>query len=294
MGDKWDATKEFLFENVLSVVSEHGKELLKKEVIPMITNEIAKQGGNLLIDYGAGMIPGIGSAVSGYRTNKKIRNIETMVSILNENTIILKDKFEKQTQENKEVLDSIFEMVLEKVENISQEEKIKYMIDGYSEFLNLDNPSFDVAYLYFDTLDKLTLLDIDVLKLSYFSNYYYTLGNVDGHEGISSYEDILIKYDIDYSQYEAVRENLLRLGLFENDYDNKIEKDYKNVEQAIKELKTTVSGLYDAMNGKRKISSVKKLTSRSEVKFKAKDKLKISKFGRDFVEHFLIEEKPKQ
>ena len=58
------------------------------------------------------------------------------------------------------------------------------MINGYSEFLNLDNPSFDVAYLYFDTLDKLTILDISVLKLSYRAN---TLEDIDGY---SNYEEL--------------------------------------------------------------------------------------------------------
>lgn len=163
------------------------------------------------------------------------------------------------------------------------------MIDGYSEFLDLDNPSFDVAYLYFDTLDKLTLLDIDVLKLYYYTNYYLMIDNIDDYDGPTNYDEILTKYDIDYSQYEAIRENLLRLGLLENEYDNKIEKDYKNVEQAIKELRTTVSSLYEVVNGKKKVSTIKKLTSKSDVKFKAKDKLKISKFGRNFVKHFLVE-----
>lgn len=289
MGEKFEAAKSFLFENFLSISSEYGKEILKEEAIPLITNELVKQGGNVLIDYGANMIPGIGGAISEYRTSKKIKNIEKMMTILNENTDTLKEKFEHQTIENKEVLDSIFEMVVGKIENISQEEKIKYMVDGYSEFLDLKNPSFDVAYLYFDTLDKLTLLDIDVLKLFYYGNYYLMIDNIDSYDGPTSYDEVLTKYDIDYSQYEAIRENLLRLGLFENEYDDKIEKDYKNVEQAIKELRITVSGLYDVVNGKKKVSTIKKLTSKSDVKFKAKDRLKISKFGRNFVKHFLVE-----
>lgn len=286
MGEKFEAVRSFLFENVLSIVSEHGKDVIKEEVLPMITNEIVREGGSVLLDYGANMIPGIGGAISEYRINKKIRNIETMVAILNDNNSMLQEKFEKQTTENKEILDSIFEMVIGKIENVSQKEKIKYMIDGYSEFLELSNPSFDVAYLYFDTLDKLTLLDIDVLKLSYHANYYYVLDNVDGYDGPTNYEEVLSKYDIDYSQYESIRENLVRLGLFENEYDDKVEKDFKNIEAATKELKTTVNDLYEVLNGKKKMARVKKLTSKSDVKIKAKDKIKISKFGRNFVKHF--------
>lgn len=287
MGEKFDAVKSFLFENFLSISSEYGKEILKEEAIPLITNELVKQGGNVLIDYGSNMIPGIGGAISEYRTGKKIKNIEKMVIVINENNTILKEKFEKQTQENKEILDSIFEMVISKIENTSQEEKIKYMLNGYSEFLDLSNPSFDVAYLYFDTLDKLTLLDIDTLKLSYYANQYPMLDNVD-YNGPKYFEDVLSKYDINQSQYESIRENLLRIGLFENDYDNKLETDLKSIQVAVDEIRSTTESVVAALSGKRN-AKIKTLSNKSKLKYKAKDKLKISKFGRNFVKYFLID-----
>ena len=72
-GRKIDAIKGFLFENVLSVVSEQGKDILKENVVPLITNELARQGGDILIDYGASLIPGIGGAITEFRTNKKLK-----------------------------------------------------------------------------------------------------------------------------------------------------------------------------------------------------------------------------
>lgn len=194
MDEKLDATKNFLFDNILSVVTEYGKDFLKENALPLVTNEIVRQGGDILIDYGAGLIPGIGGAITEFRTNKKIRNLEVMVQVINKRNEELKEKFEKQTLENKEILDEIFEMVMRKIESTNQSEKIEFMINGYSEFLNLDNPSFDVAYLYFDTLDKLTILDISVLKLSYKTN---TLDDIDGY---NSYTDLLKAFDINYDQ----------------------------------------------------------------------------------------------
>lgn len=287
MGEKFDTVKSFLFENVLSVSSEYGKEFLKQEAIPLITNELVKQGGNLLIDYGANMIPGIGGAISEYRTNRKINNIEKMVEIIDENNTTLKEKFERQTQENKEILDSIFEMVISKIENTSQEEKIRYILNGYTEFLDLSNPSFDVAYLYFDTLDKLTLLDIDVLKLSYYANHYPMLDSVE-YNGPTYYEDVLSKYDINQSQYESIRENLLRLGLFENEYDDKLGTDLKSIQVAVDEIRNTTESIVAVLSGKGK-TKIKTLSNKSKLKYKAKDRLKISKFGRNFVKYFLID-----
>lgn len=281
MGEKLDATKNFLFENVLSVVTEYGKDFLKENALPLVTNEIVRQGGDILIDYGAGLIPGIGGAITEFRTNKKIRNLEVMIQVINKRNEELKEKFEKQTLENKEILDEIFEMVMRKIESTNQSEKIEFMINGYSEFLNLDNPSFDVAYLYFDTLDKLTILDISVLKLSYKTN---TLDDIDGY---NSYTDLLEAFDINYDQYVAVRENLYRLGLMQNEYDDKLAKDIKNLQIAIDEIRNSTESILNSLSGKRN-SKLKTLTGKSKISLKAKDKLKISKFGKDFIRFFII------
>lgn len=286
MGEKVDATKNFLFENVLSVVTEYGKDFLKENALPLLTNEIARQGGDILIDYGASLIPGIGGAITEFRTSKKIRNLEVMVQVINKRNEELKEKFEKQTLENKEILDNIFEMVMQKIESTNQSEKIEFMINGYSEFLNLDNPSFDVAYLYFDTLDKLTILDISVLKLSYKTN---TLDDIDGY---SSYTELLEAFDINYDQYVAVRENLYRLGLMQNEYDNKLAKDIKNLQIAIDEIRNSTESILNSLSGKRN-QKLKKLTAKSKISLKAKDKLKISKFGKDFIRFFIINNQEK-
>ena len=286
MGEKLNAAKNFLFENVLSVVTEHGKDFLKENALPLLKNEIAKQGGDILIDYGASLIPGIGGAITEFRTSKKIRNLEVMVQVINKRNEELKEKFEKQTLENKEILDNIFEMVMQKIESTNQSEKIEFMINGYSEFLNLDNPSFDVAYLYFDTLDKLTILDISVLKLSYKTN---TLDDIDGY---SSYTELLEAFDINYDQYVAVRENLYRLGLMQNEYDNKLAKDIKNLQIAIDEIRNSTESILNSLSGKRN-QKLKKLTAKSKISLKAKDKLKISKFGKDFIRFFIINNQEK-
>lgn len=280
MGEKIDAIKGFLFENVLSVVSEQGKEILKENVVPLITNELARQGGDILIDYGASLIPGIGGAITEFRTNKKIKNLEVMVQAISKRDEELKEKFEKQTLKNKQILDEIFEMVMRKIESTSQSEKIEFMINGYSEFLNLDNPSFDVAYLYFDTLDKLTILDISVLKLSYRAN---TLEDIDGY---SNYEELLKAFDINYDQYVAIRENLNRLGLMENEYDDKLVKDINNLQVAIDEIRGSTESIIKALSGARN-AKIKTLSNKSKVRLKAKDRLKISKFGRDFIRFFI-------
>lgn len=275
MTEKSKATKEFLLENVLNVVIQYAAEGGKQYVAGQLLPNAVEKGVGFLLDYGATSIPAIGSAVSTYRTNKKIENLNTMLNLLNARVDEINNLFEKQSIENKRVLDDVFNMVIEKISNTYQDEKIQFMISGYVELLAVENPSFDTAYLYFDTLDRLTILDLAVLKLSY------------GQEN-QTYMDILEEFDIDISQYRAIRENLYRMGLLESISDNTVESDLKQLSEAIDELKTVFA---DAINklSSGKVKSIKKFTSKSTVKIKSKNRLKISKFGRDFVKFFLKE-----
>lgn len=54
------------------------------------------------IDYGASLMPSIGRAITKFRTNKKIRNLEVMAQAINRRNEELKEKFEKQSLDNKE------------------------------------------------------------------------------------------------------------------------------------------------------------------------------------------------
>lgn len=289
MGEKLNAFKGFLFESLLQVSVERSKEV-GIELIKEATLEASREiGASVLLDVGSSMIPAIGPAISNFKTNMRIKNLEKMLSELNKRHDELSVKFESHSESNKEILDNIFSMVVEKISSLWQDEKIEYMINGYSELLEVENPSFDTAYLYFDTLDKLTILDIEALKLSY--NVQTIFYEPEGES--SNYIDILNKFDIDYSQYNAVRQNLFRIGLLENEYDKKLDKDIDNLVTAVSDIRKTVASLQDIAFGKRS-AKISKLSSKSQIKMKAKDRLKISKFGRDFISFFIAKDDDKK
>ncbi|KAJ76024.1 hypothetical protein M222_0727 [Enterococcus faecalis AZ19] len=283
MGEKLDAIKEFLFESCLETSIEVGKEVAKEEIPKLALTQGAEVGANIMLEASGTMIPAIGPAIANYRQSKKIANINKLMEELNKQQQVLSENFSKQTNENKEILDTIFEYIVERTEFTKQDEKIEYMINGYSELLKMENPSFDVAYLYINTLDQLTLLDIATLKLSY--DLAYTFYDT---EEPRSYEEILEEFDIDEAQYAAVRQNLFRMGLLENDYDNKIVKDWKSMVNAIDDIRKTTATLVSFAEGKN--TKIKRLSSHSNVKTRARDKLMISKFGKDFIRYFLKKE----
>lgn len=282
MGDRLDATKSFLFENILGIASDYGSKALKQQAAEEITNQVVEMGVDTFLDLSGAMIPAIGGAISSFRTNKKIHNVEKLLIELNKRQEELTKRISEQTLENKAVLDHIFDMVLEKVTNFNQEDKIEYVVNGYSELLLVDNPSFDVAYLYYDTLDRLTILDISVLKMM----YSIRTTPIEGLDAPNNFKEIMDTFGIDYDQYLAVRANLSRMGLVEDSYDNSSEKDIDSIGEAIGDLRRSVESIEKALEKPRN-ARIKKLTNKSNIKIKAKRKLVISKFGRDFVRFFL-------
>ena len=120
----------------------------------------------------------------------------------------------------------------------------------------------------------------------------YKTNTLDDIDGYSSYTELLEAFDINYDQYVAVRENLYRLGLMQNEYDNKLAKDIKNLQIAIDEIRNSTESILNSLSGKRN-QKLKKLTEKSKISLKAKDKLKISKFGKDFIRFFIINNQEK-
>lgn len=283
VGKKSEAIRTFLTEHILNVATDYGKDKLKEIAKVSIENETLELVSTVGSDVAGSIIPGIGPAISAYRTEKKLKNIRQALSELEKKSDIIYENLSKKNEEDKIKIDMVMELLIEKASLTSQEEKISYMVNGFVHITESENINYDIAYLYYNTLDRLTILDIACLNLSY--NLAYNPLDNNG-----SYQDILDEFHIDTSQYTAVRENLERIGLLENQYDDHMEKDLKNVVEAINELYKAVGTTQDALtNPKKKFTKVK---SGMKVKLKAKDRLKISRFGRDFVKYFLSSESP--
>ncbi|SJZ38171.1 hypothetical protein [Garciella nitratireducens] len=280
MGEKIDATKEFLTENVLSVIIEYGKEMAKTQAKDVITDSSLELAATAGIDMAGSMIPGVGNAISSYRLQKRINNLSVVLAELEKRMKEIKSNFENQTEENKNTLDAILEMVIEKAANTNQNEKIKYMIHGFTTLTAIQNVSYDVTYLYYDILDRMTILDIAVLKLSYSS-----WNPIDSDR--KTFTDIMSEFGIDYEQYNSIRNNLERMGLLENQYDNVLEKDLESLVTNVNNLNKVIISMQEALkNPKKKMTSLRK---NSTVKLKAKDRLRISTFDREFIRFFIAD-----
>lgn len=279
MKEKMKEIGSFLVENILGVASDIAKDKGKELVGTLGLETFTEIGADVMIDMGGSMIPAIGPAISTYKTNKKIKNLDIMIQKIADRLDLFEERYGKQSIENKEILDEIFNMITDKISNTYQTEKIEYMVNGYLELLNVKNPSFDTAYLYFDTLDKLTILDLSVLKLSY---SVYTRKQISEFE---NHLELKKSFDIDNNQYLAIKENLYRFGLMENEVDAGIAKSLDSIQKAVIELRNTTESIYKNLSGQK--TNLKALTLKSKIKLSDRNQLKISKFGREFVQFFV-------
>lgn len=278
---KKEIAKETLFDIFIdtaqNIGSNVGSHLIGQAGMSAASEIIA----NTALDTGVSALPILGDAIQSYRINKRFERQEKLLELLQERLDYYTERTEAPLEEKQKYSD-LLEVALQSVTDYSQEEKIHYLTEGLVTLFNTDKLSFDMGYLYIQTLNELTLLDIGVLK------FYYDL--IYKSEGtIQTYEDVLSEFNIEYYQYEAVRDNLYRRGLFRQKNERNVEKDFKNISDNLERLDENVATLYkfleDMLKGKKnnRLHRFKK----GKVKFETSNRYELSKFGREFNEYFL-------
>ena len=268
MVEKKETVKPLVIESVLSAISSQGAEVVKSTGIGMV--------GSSATDGVASFIPGVGNAYMSYKQSRLQRNFNTFEEQLSERVTRLAEIFDLKNIEQKKELDRLYELVLGYVEDEPQEEKIKYLVTGFMNIAEHEKIKEDFVLVFYDMLRDLRIIDLTVLKL-YGKNYLNELA-----ETVNSYQDVLDMHGISYEQYETIRKNLVRKGILTTKTDIILEKDLEGIEKAINELQKFVSMATNPKN-KSKLPTLKKLA------LKSKDRLELTKFGKDFIRYFLEE-----
>jgi hypothetical protein len=188
----------------------------------------------------------------------------------------IKSNLESKTQDQKNRIDELFKYVMDYVIDEQQEEKIQFMVNGFINITEHEEVTDDFILTYYDVLKELRMVDISVLRFMYAVNVMF------GNQINETYLDIMERHGITYDQYESVRTNLLRIGLLTTKTDLNITEDLDEIANSFKQLYAYLEKL---TNPKHR-GTLPKL---KVPKFKSKDKLEISRFGRDFVRFFLEE-----
>lgn len=109
-------------------------------------------------------VPGVATAVISYKQKRTERMLIKAIDELKKQMIAINEKVNNMDKEQitfikEKVLPIVFDFVIEE----SQEEKIKYIINGAINLIEIDITDEDLILNYYDILSKLRIKDINIL-----------------------------------------------------------------------------------------------------------------------------------
>jgi len=123
-------SRDLALDTFLNVGSELSAEVAKKS--------IKSAAGDLAIDAVSSFLPGLSGAVQGYKRARFERNMLRVAEELNLKVESIQSNLESKTNEQKEQIDRLFQYVLDSAIDEQQEEKIKYMVNGFVQITKHD------------------------------------------------------------------------------------------------------------------------------------------------------------
>ena len=261
-------SKDTFVETFLDVMIDAGKDWIKEQGLSAITETT--------FSLGLSSIPVLGNAISNFKLTRSIKNLELLVAELQDDFDAIKRNLNVMSVEVKRDIDSVFTYMLEKTVEEKQDENIKYFASSFVKLSEFQNIDVDISYIYYDTLSALTLLDLEVLfEMQRGFSYYYL--NPDEHPSI----------DISPEQLSAVKSNLERMGLIENQFILDVGKDIERINVAISEYRDAIIEVQERLEKpKTRIHPIKSRTKSKVPKLKARNKLVLSNFGKSMIDFF--------
>ena len=142
---KKDAVKGFLVDNIFGFL-QTGASAVGEQIISQQGLETGMEMlGGVALDTGLGFVPAIGNAVSSYRTNRKIQNIEAFGKELSNRVDSLQNSVNNMEIDDKQRADAILDYALVSVESYTQGEKIRYLANGIDIIFKNSNISYDIS-----------------------------------------------------------------------------------------------------------------------------------------------------
>ncbi len=268
--------KDSFLEGILEASKDFAKDKIKENVPSLIQNGALQIGTEILGGAMVDTIPVVGRILTNYYTKKQLHNTEVLLSELSKRVEEIEENLSSKTDDEKLALNDLMGYVYEKASQTIQDEKISYMLDGYINLTKIENVSADITYIYYDTLDQLTILDLSVLKFFFKKKVYFE--NIDGYD---NYTELMKDFGIEDHQFQAVQKNLYRMSLLEDGGEDDTDKYFKN---SMKQMNDN----FKLLNSYASKGDARLLRNIKEVKpYKTREHLRISQFGRDFVRFFV-------
>lgn len=195
---------------------------LESDALPEIVTDIA---GNVVSEGVAqifgnvigAVVPGINGIRLNYKQNSFEKRIIKALQIMAIRIEAMEENYCLLTEDMQEKFRGIYvEWLLDNLYNERQNEKVESHVNGFVNLMTND-ANDNLMLMFFDTMNQLTQLDIDVLKM-------YSL---DAQENIYELSN---RYHLDPVQIGVIKEKLARLGLL---YSRNDEQRDENIDEVV-------------------------------------------------------------
>lgn len=249
----------------LSSVSEEGfQTMLESEYVPEVVTSVADmvttEGTSLFLGSVIGAAaPRANSIRMNYLQKRFEKRVESALRIMQNQISSIENNYATLNDEMQEKFRGLYvEWLMDNLYSERQPEKVTSHVNGYINMMTNDTND-DIMIMFMDTLNQLTQLDIDVLKL-------YTISSNE------SAWDLIGRYGIQPEQLKVIKEKLTRFGLIYSKQDD-LRDD--NIDAVVKYLLAV-----ETESKKRNPKSVK---MKDIKKPKTYESYSITGLGRDFL-----------
>lgn len=196
-------------------------EIVESNIIPELVKKVAEtvvQEGtaDIIGNICAAVLPRANGIALNYKQKKFERNVNIALGEFEKKFSVMDEKLSLLNEELEERFRELYvEWLLDSLENEKQNVKIPYLVNGYINMMN-NTTNDDLMLMFFSTLNDLTDLDINVLKMYHFAcdGNIYTLMN---------------EKNLSIEQINLVKEKLLRNGLLDSKNDEQRDDNLEEV-----------------------------------------------------------------
>lgn len=211
-----------------SVADEGVSSVLNSEDLPEIIADVAdvvlSEGSSLIVGNILGAVaPRINSIRQNYKQNRFERNVREALIVFGKRIDELETNFKSLDAEMREKFNGLYlEWFLDNLYSERQVSKVPYHVNGFINFMNNDSND-NIMLMFFDTLNQLTQLDIDALKM-------YDINSPE------NYITLMKKYNLLPEQVEVIKEKLSRLGLLYSKNDDQRDSNIDTVVEYLRKV----------------------------------------------------------
>ncbi len=207
--------------------------LIENDMLPAVIEEIAdsvvSEGTAEIIGALVGtFVPRINGICLNYKQSRFERSVKNALAVMAQRIDVMEANYSTLIEDIQEKFRGMYvEWLLDNLEEERQQGKVTYHVNGFINLMN-NEANDNLMLMFFNTINELTQLDIDVLSLY----------NRESQENVMS---LCNKYNLKMEQVAVIKEKLERLGLIYSrndeqrdsnidaivDYLNKVDKEQK-------------------------------------------------------------------